>query len=186
MNYSCLRFLTVFNVFWELSKSPIKTFFIWIVVIPPLCCFDSVLDIIIFGLVGFSLKMESLVIWSESRLWVTSSDKRFFDFSFMSKPLLFLNVLLIIIGTSLVLIATKQMPICRTSESPLHIISSDIFLTSFNISSFISRIVSLIIKLLHVLKLRVLSKLNLLYTNFWRPPAWKAWLCIDKSVFYLL
>ena len=104
----------------------------------------------------------------------------------MSHFLLFFKIPLIIIGSSLIFIAAKEMSSSGISKSFLHIISGNIFRSNFDISLLISSIINLIIKLLLMFELRMFSRLIDIYTNFCLPPAMNALLWIDKSVFSLL
>jgi hypothetical protein len=94
-----------------------------------------------------------------------------------------LQLLLIVVRSSLVLVGTEEMVSIGITEALLHIVGGDILQACFNIAVLISSLIGLVFKLLHMLKLGVLAELGKTYTNFCFPPAIKAWLCAERSTF---
>lgn len=177
---------SVFNVVGKFCEGSVESFLIGIIKVPFFCSFASVLHIIIFRLIGFSFLMVSLIVRSKCSLWIAAAHKRLQYFGFMLQLLFTIHVQLVVIGWSFVLITAEQMASRCITKSPLHVVCCYIFTPLFYIPILVSCIIHLVLILLQVLELWMFATLCLTYTNFCRPPAWNAWLWIDRPAFYLL
>lgn len=179
-------FFSIFNVLGKFCESSIESFLVRIIIVPFICSFASILFIIILRLIGLSFGMESLVVRSEGRMWIATSYKRLQYFGLMLQLLFAISIQLIIIGWAFILITAKKMTSSGVTKPSLHVVCCYIFPPLFYISVLVSSIVHLILILLQVLELWMFSSLCSTYTNFCLPPAWNAWLWIERSTFYLL
>lgn len=83
-----LYLLALLNIFREFSKSTIESFLVGIIVSPFLCCFGSILRIIVFWLIEILLLIEGLIVRREGSCGVVESIERLSNFSLMLQFLL--------------------------------------------------------------------------------------------------
>lgn len=156
---SWLRLLAQLDMFGELSKSAVESFLVRIVVVPLLRGLGPELRIVVLGLIGLSLIVESHVVRSEQILWLVVAEEGLQYLGLVHQSLVALYFLLIVIRSSLVLVRSEEMISIGIAKAFLHVICCNILHPSPHIAVLISSVVGLIVKLLHMLELRVFSTL---------------------------
>lgn len=93
---------------------------------------------------------------------------------------------LVVVGRALVLVVAEEVSGSCVAEAFLHVVGGDSLETSLDVALFVPSVVNLVFKFFHVFELGMFPTCWSWYTNFCLPPAWKAWLWMERSTFSLL
>lgn len=156
VSYRNFFLLSLIDVLRVGSECSIVSFFVRVVIFPLLQRFSSI-QFVIFdrGIRLFSFIIVNIVR-SKGFVWMGSTFERNGNFSFMNHTLMRIVDPTFFFWISLIWITAKKMPNTYATITFFHVIRIHFFQASFHFTIFISSIISLIIKLLHMLKFWVL------------------------------